>query len=169
MKYFAQVDDEEIEIDIGEEKGGIVQVKVTDRPLIIDLQQVADTSLYSLIVDQLSYEVFVEQQEGEYTVIIGGQLYRVQVQDERAKRLSAVVRKERREEGELALKAPMPGLIVRLDVRSGQRVAKGERLLVLEAMKMENELRSPRDATVRAIYVQKGQKVEHGGLLLSLA
>ena len=66
------------------------------------------------------------------------------------------------------IKAPMPGTILNILVKPGQKVAKGETLLILEAMKMENEIVSPRDAVVAGVSVNKGESVDSGTPLVSL-
>ncbi len=68
-----------------------------------------------------------------------------------------------------ALRAMMPGVVTRLLVESGQQVAAGDVLLVLEAMKMENEIRSDRDATIGTIHVKAGQKVATGDAMIDFA
>lgn len=67
------------------------------------------------------------------------------------------------------LKAPMPGLIVGVSVEAGAAVRKGDILLILEAMKMENAIKAPADATVKAIRIQKGDRVEKGQVLVEFA
>jgi glutaconyl-CoA/methylmalonyl-CoA decarboxylase subunit gamma len=70
--------------------------------------------------------------------------------------------------GKIALRAPIPGKVVKIAVKVGDKVRAGQTLLVLEAMKMENELRAPRDAAVLAIHAAEGTAVEAGHELLSL-
>lgn len=70
--------------------------------------------------------------------------------------------------GAETIKAPMPGTILNILVKPGQKVAKGETLLILEAMKMENEIVSPRDAVVAGVSVNKGESVDSGTPLVSL-
>jgi pyruvate carboxylase subunit B len=70
--------------------------------------------------------------------------------------------------GESIVKAPMPGLVLRVEVEAGQRVEVGSGLVVLEAMKMENEIRSPRRGVVRRVWVQAGQAVEKGAELVEI-
>lgn len=67
------------------------------------------------------------------------------------------------------LKAPMPGTILSINVNAGQSVSKGQVLVILEAMKMENEIVSPRDTTVVSINVSKGESVDSGTVILTLA
>lgn len=66
------------------------------------------------------------------------------------------------------VKAPMPGTILNVNVTAGQAVKKGDVLVVLEAMKMENEIKSPKDATVASVAVSKGESVDTGAVLVSL-
>lgn len=75
---------------------------------------------------------------------------------------------ERAQSGPLAIRAPIPGKLVKLLVKAGDRVKAGQTLAVLEAMKMENELRAPRDAAVGAVHAAEGTTVETGQELLSL-
>jgi len=75
---------------------------------------------------------------------------------------------ERAQSGPLAIRAPIPGKLVKLLVKVGDRVKAGQTLAVLEAMKMENELRAPREATVGAVHAGEGSTVETGQELLSL-
>ena len=67
-----------------------------------------------------------------------------------------------------AIKSPMPGTIVSVNVKEGQNVSSGDVLVILEAMKMENEILAPRDAVVSSVNVSKGQSVESDTILLSL-
>ncbi len=71
--------------------------------------------------------------------------------------------------GGQAISAPMPGTILSVNVKPGQAVKKGDVLVMLEAMKMENEIMAPADGTVGAVNVTKGQSVQSGDVLLTLA
>ena len=70
--------------------------------------------------------------------------------------------------GEYLMRAPMPGLIVAIPVEEGQAVAKGDVLVILESMKMQNELRSPKEGVVSRIRVQEGDSVEQKTPMLSV-
>lgn len=70
--------------------------------------------------------------------------------------------------GAETINAPMPGNIVNVQVKAGDTVTKGQVLLVLEAMKMENEIMSPRDGVIAGVHVSKGESVDSGKLLISL-
>ena len=70
--------------------------------------------------------------------------------------------------GEAVVKSPMPGLIISVPVQEGQEVEKGDRIVILESMKMENELHSPRSGIVKHVYVVEGDSVEKGQLLATI-
>jgi pyruvate carboxylase subunit B len=70
--------------------------------------------------------------------------------------------------GEATVKSPMPGLIISVPVREGQEVEKGDKVIILESMKMENELHSPRNGIVNHVYVEEGDSVEKDQLLATI-
>jgi len=90
------------------------------------------------------------------------------VQDERTRAIEAVSGKGQPAAGGGTVRAPMPGLVVRIEVAEGQQVDAGAGLVVVEAMKMENELRAPRPSVVAAVHVGVGQTVEKGAPLVTL-
>jgi biotin carboxyl carrier protein len=121
-------------------------------------------------MDGRSFEVFAEELEsGEYRIVIGGEQYMVAVASERDLRPSKGNRKPPAHSGEALVKAPMPGLVIAVTVTVGDVVSAGQGLVQLEAMKMENELLSPINGTVRAVHAIKGQKVNVGQLLVTIA
>jgi biotin carboxyl carrier protein len=168
MKYYAEIGGQKLELEV-EEREEDLEVTVAGKTMVANLQRVSAPSLYSLILDNESHEVFVDQRDGHYVVLIAGEQYTVKIQDERARRLAAVSAKARSQDDEIVIKAPMPGLVVSLAVSPGDVVEKGQGLVVLEAMKMQNELRAPRHATVKLVNVQQGARVENGRVLVVLA
>ncbi len=166
MKYYVGVNGEEIEIEL-EEQGDHLVARLGEETLTLDLRQV-QPALYSLLVENRSHELLIEEQEGVYTVLIDGELFHVSVQDEWARRLASIQRKQGTAAGDLAVKAPMPGVVIDVLVAPGQTVTAGQGLVILAAMKMENEIRAPRDGTVKTVSVERGQTVEHGQTLVVL-
>jgi biotin carboxyl carrier protein len=100
--------------------------------------------------------------EAGWQVYRGGDLWEAEVVDERTRRLQEMTAAGRADGGHVTVKAPMPGLVLRVEVESGARVAKGQGLVVLEAMKMENELTAPMAGVVSAIHVRAGEAVAKG-------
>jgi biotin carboxyl carrier protein len=133
-----------------------------------DLQSIDGLGTFSLILDNASHEALVEERGGEIGVLLRGQFYPVSVQDERARRLAESARGFGAPSGEVIVKSPMPGLIVTVKVASGQDVKKGDTLVILESMKMENELKAPRDGKIGAVRVEARQPVEQGQTLVTI-
>lgn len=102
------------------------------------------------------------------TVSIGGKQHTVTVDDDRSLRLKELSSRPHEGGASLIVHAPMPGLIVRLEILVGDEVVKGQGLLVLEAMKMENEIRANSKGRVKAIHVEKGRAVEKGDRLITI-
>jgi biotin carboxyl carrier protein len=103
-----------------------------------------------------------------WSVMAGGEIHVVQVDDERAVRLGALAGTAERGGAGGKVKAPMPGLVLRVEVEEGQSVAAGDGLVVLEAMKMENEIKAPVDGRVTAVHVNDGQAVDKGTVLVEV-
>lgn len=165
VKYYVRVDDEEFEIAIE----GEGQVMVNGRPVQVDMVRVPGQNVYSLLVDHHSYEMAVEEIRGGYRILLAGQQYEVTVEDERQRRLMAGRAEPTPIGGDLTVRAPIPGLVVRVHVTEGAQVRQGDPLLILQAMKMDNEIRAPRDGTVRQVHVNPGQNVEQNEPLITLA
>jgi biotin carboxyl carrier protein len=164
MKYVTTVGDREFLVEIVDEH----HVSIDGKTYEVDFVSVSGQPVYSLIADGKSHEAYVRESDEGWQVLLRGRLYPVRVEDEREKRLRAAAGGGVAETGEFHLKAPMPGLVVAIPVEEGQQVKKGQVLLILESMKMQNELKSPRDGTVSRIKVRAGESVEQKQPLLSV-
>ena len=127
---------------------------------------------YSLVIAGRSYEVFArrliqnEEESGQvYEVIFGEQRFEVRVEDEREKALTSSV-KSTHASGEVKIRAPMPGLVIGIPFEVGASVSHGQTVIILEAMKMENDLAAPRTGIIEEIKVSKGQTVSQGDVLV---
>ncbi len=161
MKYEVTVNGKVFQVEINREG----QVVLDGQIVAADFSQIG-SGLYSLLVNNESFEALVEGQNGNWRVLLMGDLYEVQVADERDQMIRARSTLSVPAAGELAIKAPLPGLIVEVPVAAGQAVTKGDKLVILESMKMENELRAPRDGKVERINVRAGESVEQGQTLV---
>ena len=164
MKYITTVDDKQFLVEIIDEKHISVDGKVYE----VDFESVSGQPVYSLILDGKSHEAYVASGDNNWQVLLRGRLFPVTVEDEREKRLRTAAGGGVAETGEFHLRAPMPGLVVAIPVEEGQQIKKGQVLLILESMKMQNELKSPRDGTVGRIRVKPGETVEQKQTLLSV-
>jgi len=164
MKYITTVEGKQFLVEIIDEKHISVDGKVYE----VDFGAVSGQPVYSLIVDGKSHEAYAAQGEDSWQVLLRGRLYPVTVEDERETRLRSAAGGGVVETGEFHLRAPMPGLIVTIPVEEGQPVKKGQVLLILESMKMQNELKSPRDGILGRVRVKAGETVEQKQTLLSI-
>ncbi|HET9495131.1 MAG TPA: biotin/lipoyl-containing protein [Chloroflexia bacterium] len=177
MKNYVRIDGRELGFDVHHtESGTTVEVSEEGRPGArehIDLAPVhasveTGEGLYSLIINGRSYQLYVEPVEQGFRIGLGRQRFDLEVLTEREWRLQKVAPRQAAHSGPLVVAAPMPGLVKAIHVAVGDPVAVGQRLLVLEAMKMENDITSPRDGTVAAINIQPGSVVEGGKPLISI-
>ena len=107
-----------------------------------------------------------EGPRGHYVLILNGRRYVVDALDERARAIRDLSGSAVASSAPRHLTAPMPGLVVRVNVSSGDAVAAGQSLVVMEAMKMENELRAPAEGKVKAVRCAVGTAVEKGTVLV---
>ena len=163
MKYLTILNGQSFEIEIRRD-GSLV---VNGETRTVDFLSISP-SLYSMLMDQRAYEVVIDEIDDEVQVLMRGRKYSGEVLDERAQLLASGRGGIEVGTGELQIKSPMPGLIVAVPVAEGQTVQQGETLLVLESMKMQNELKAPRDGVINRVWVQPGQSVEQGKPLLAL-
>jgi len=164
MKYITTIDDKEFIVELLDDK----RVSVNGNTYKVDFETVSGQPVYSLIVNGKSHEAYVQEGDDDWQVLLRGRQYSAMVEDEREKRLRAAAGGGVTETGEYHLKAPMPGLVVAIPVEEGQEVKKGDVLLILESMKMQNELKAPRDGVVSRIKVKPGESVEQKQSILDV-
>lgn len=164
MKYVTTIEGKEFQIEIVDEH----HVRVGDRLVAVNFESVSGQPVYSLILDGKSFESYVSPGDEDWQVLLRGHLFQVKVEDEREKRLKAAAGGGLAEGGEFQLRAPMPGLVVAIPVAEGEEIKKGQVMVILESMKMQNELKAPRDGKVDRIRVKPGESVEQKQTLLSL-
>lgn len=164
MKYLTTVGDQEYNIEIVDE----INVVVNGELFQVDFNSIDGQPVFSLLVDGRSYEAYVYPAEEAWQVLLKGRSYTVTVVDEREKRIRATSGAGVGERKEFHLKAPMPGLVISVPVSEGQDISVGEVLIVLESMKMQNELRAPRQGRIARLRVNEGDNVEQNETLLSV-
>ena len=165
MKYVVSVSGQDIELSV-ERVGESIQVALGDGALPADLVRVGSSPVYSLILGGRSYEVSIHPRNGGYEVVLGGETYVARVLDERAMRMAAAAGMAGDERSAEVVKAPMPGVVVGISVEEGSEVSAGQGVVTLEAMKMENELKSEAGGVVKEVRVEIGQGVTQGEVLV---
>ena len=161
MKYVAIINNQQYEIEIDED--GKVLINGAERD--VDFLNLGG-SLFSVITENKSLEAVIDDDEGNIAVMMGGRLFETQVLDERA--ILMMQRRGVQEAGSGEVHAPMPGLIVEVAVQPDQQVDIGDTLIILESMKMQNELKSPIAGVVRSVHAAAGQAVEKNMLLVEI-
>lgn len=164
--YLAYVDDGDA-VEIIVHANGTLEV---DGEIVaVDIQHISDETIYSLLIENTSHEIFAEyRQHGDWIVLVDGERHEVLVEDERAQRLRTFGGGPARQAGEVTITAPMPGLVVKFEVEEGSVVQAHQPLAILEAMKMENELRTPVNGVVKSIRVSAGTTVDQNEVLIVL-
>ena len=165
VKYFVRIGSHTFEVVV---EGG--RVRLDGAELEAHLAAIPGTSLVHLLLDRQSWTVAAQVLETgrRWAFGVAGERVEGTVVDERTRRVRALTGKPVPPAAGGIIKAPMPGLVVRVEVTEGQRVEAGAGLVVVEAMKMENELRAPRPSVVAAVHVGVGQTVEKGAPLVTL-
>ena len=162
MKYIVGIGGREIEVEVD---GDLVTVGGTIRTA--SLRAIPGNPIRQILIEGRPTTLTMRSgRRGHWSLEAGGDRWDVEVVDERTRHIRSLTAGAERERGPVILRAPMPGLVVRILVEAGQEVAAGVGLVVLEAMKMENELKAPADGTVGAVRAQPGQAVEKGQVLV---
>ncbi len=160
MHYVALIGEDEREVEITETTPNNYRLMINGRELNLDARAVSDTTL-SLLNGEQAYNVESESSpEGGENILVRGHLINVEVLDLRSMRLRKAQIEAHGPEGPMTLRAPMPGKVVGVLAENGQEVEEGEGLVIIEAMKMENELRAPRSGIVQGLKVKEGDTVE---------
>lgn len=165
MKYYVRVNDEQHEIAIDGET-----VTFDGKSMRAHVEDLAGTPLQLVSIGNEVHRVLARrgEEKGRYDLSINGYRFSVEALDERARTIRELSGASARPAGPAHLVAPMPGLIVRVSVKEGDLVRSGQGLVVMEAMKMENELRATASAVVKRVVVSPGSVVEKGALLLEM-
>lgn len=166
MRYMVDVNGERVSLAL--EEGG---VRLGGEFFHTHLADLEGTPIRLVTIGGEVHRVAVRRGEGRgaYSLWIDGHRYQVEALDERTRAIRDLTSGAAAPQGPRPLVAPMPGLIVRIHVREGERVATGQALIAMEAMKMENELRSTTDGIVRRVLIVQGQAVDKGTVLVELA
>ncbi len=162
MLYHVTLGDRTVEVDLRTD-----ETTVDGDPFASSLSRVPETRIYSLLLDARSYRLACRRKEGgKWEIYLGGQRATLAVVDERTRAIQEMTGGGATVQGARSLRAPMPGLVVKVEVKEGQEVEAGDGLVVVEAMKMENELRATAPGRIDRILISEGDAVEKDDVLL---
>jgi acetyl/propionyl-CoA carboxylase alpha subunit len=165
MKYVVEVNGSRVVVELTSDG-----VLVDGEPLRAHLADIAGTPIHLVTIGNAVHRVAVRRlgARGRYSLWLDGFRFDVEALDERTRTIRDMTAEHAVPTGPAPLLAPMPGLVVRVDARPGDEVRAGQGLIVMEAMKMENELRAHSAGTVKAVHVSPGMAVEKGTVLVEL-
>ena len=166
MKYVVQVNDERKIVSI--DPDGVSYEG--DAPATAELSDIEGSPVRMVKIGTHVYRVVAEKREGRgrYTLWVDGYRFETEALDERTRAIRDTSAATAAPAGPAPVRAPMPGLIVRVSVNVGDTVEAGQGVVVMEAMKMENELRATAAGRVKSVEVVPGATVEKGALLVAL-
>jgi biotin carboxyl carrier protein len=162
VKFEAQTGGETIPVEIAGAEGRYT-VTIAGEALAVDARQTGE-GIWAILLDGASHVADVTEQDGSFLVDVGGERYTIRVEEE--SRYIIRIRGAQGGAGGQVLKAPMPGKVTLIVATVGQAVKPGDGLIVLEAMKMENEFKAHVLGTVKEIRVAVGQPVNAGDVLV---
>lgn len=145
------------------------QVMVDGKCYQVDFDSLSTQPIHSMLINNDSYEAFVfPGEKSAIQVLLRGRLYTAHVEEEHEKRSPFSTGNHISVNGEYQLKAPMPGMVIAIPCCEGDEVERGDILLILESMKMQNELRAPRAGKIARLRVKPGDSVEQMQPLLTI-
>jgi pyruvate carboxylase subunit B len=163
VKYLVTIGMRTVEVDL---QGG--RARVDGREVAAELVALAGGVERQLVLPDGIHTFAMIRIPGGWELVRAGELLRAEVVDERTRALETLTGRGHGAGGLHSVRAPMPGLVLRVETEAGATVRAGQGLVVLEAMKMENELSSPVAGTVTAIRAVPGQPVEKGTVLIEV-
>jgi biotin carboxyl carrier protein len=163
MNYIAMIEEREVKVTVTEVGVARYVIRADGKEYLVDAHQVQD-SVWSILYGAESFEVDVQGRDDAYEVLIGGDCYKFSLMNEQRRALIRAGGKGAA--GKALVTSPMPGKVVKLLVAEGEEVQADQGVIVVEAMKMENELKSAVTGKVKEIFVQEGEVVESGAKLL---
>ena len=164
MHYHVTIADRTYLVELGPDG-----VRIDGEPAEVELMRLGGTTVHGLTVDGASHRVIARPAgAGLWELTLDGSPLRAEVIDERTRAIREMTGETGASAGPHQLTAPMPGLVVKVEVAAGDRVEPGQGLIIVEAMKMENELLAESAGRVEKVLVEAGQTVEKGDLLVEL-
>jgi pyruvate carboxylase subunit B len=162
MRYYVTIRDTTVQVDL-EPEG----IQVNGKTVHTDLVRVEGTEIHSLLVDNASHRVVARREgQGKWRLFLRGQMLDTEVVDERTRAIREMTGSTGDVGGPKPVRAPMPGLVVEVDVEVGQEVIPGQGVAIVEAMKMENELTAEAGGRVAKVHVSAGQAVDKDEILI---
>jgi pyruvate carboxylase subunit B len=166
MRYYVSIGQQSYEVELRDQDVWIDGEKVS-----AELHHVAGTLLRRLALNGESHRIIATSGDarGSWDLHLDGERVQVDVVDERTRTIRAMTARNAGPQGPKPVRAPMPGMVVRVQVEAGDHVKPGQGVVIIEAMKMENELKADGGGVVSKVLVGAGTAVEKGAVLVEFA
>jgi biotin carboxyl carrier protein len=163
MAYVVELGQHAHRIEVHPTGDSLFTIDIDGAPRTVDSRRIGQTT-YSLLIDGRSVVAEVSADGDQFTVTIAGEVFRMRLVDERKRKITLGQPEE--EHGRREIRASMPGKVVEVLVQVGDLLKRDQGVVIVEAMKMENELKSPAAGEVKEILVKAGQAVEANQVLV---
>ena len=165
MKYLVQIENKSYQVEITEQNGEVL-IHLDGKPVQADSAQIKGKNFVSFLFNHKSFDLEFSKNEEKVSVYLNGKRYDCVLEDERTQKLKRLegLRVDTKKEKEL--RSPMPGLVTSIEVKAGDFVVTGQGVMIVEAMKMENELKAKFDGKVKAVKVKEHQAVDKDQVLI---
>lgn len=166
MKYTITINGRDYDVEYDESSPS--KILLSGKEMTFDIRQGIHPQNVSLLLDNQSLMFWIEKNEEGYHAHCQGRDFNIAVEDARTRQLRSLLKAGGDKNVAGSIRASMPGMVVRILVQPGDQVRKGQGLLIVEAMKMENEIKSPMNGMVKQIRITPQKAVEKGEMLLIL-
>ena len=165
MKYIAKVGDKNFQLALDPDSK---RAQIDRQSYEYEIEQMSPEHLL-VRLNGKTFDILLSGNRHTHSALVNGKPCQVEIEDARLEKLRKISGVGKKAAGPRPIKAPMPGLILKILVQEGQSVEKNAGLMIIEAMKMENEIRAEDKCTIKQIHVSEGQAVDKGQLLMQLA
>ncbi len=177
MTFIATADNEEhrVIVDDHDKEDGVYSVDLNGKKFRVDAHTMP-SQIVTALIDNKSYDLDIDDEDhqscdpldGRLAIRVRGRVVRLEMLEERRNKIKTTQCSKFAHAGNIQINSPMPGKVLRYLVFEGEEVVQGQGVVVIEAMKMENELQAPRAGVIRSLCAQAGAAVSGGTLLLTI-
>ena len=166
QRFIAKINDQDVEFTVQKQENGKLLVEIDGKETELDVKKLSD-SQYSVLQGEESHDVAVISSDTQWQSFIGDKKVQFTLKDEKQIRREQSSGGTGEASGDVI--APMPGKVVEVEVKEGDPVTKGQGIIIVEAMKMQNEFKAPIDGIIQSIHVNPGDAIEGGTGMVSIS
>ncbi|MCW8849969.1 MAG: hypothetical protein OQJ81_08330 [Melioribacteraceae bacterium] len=160
--FIVTIDEEKFIINTSDSR----KVKLGDREFNLDISQLSDHTYSLKLGNEIFHITSTKLENNKYSFLVDGHYFESYVRTKLEEETENILKSSLNSDDTIKIKSPMPGMILRVNKKVGDKVIKGESLILLEAMKMENELKAPEDGILSEVFIEPGKSVEKNQILI---